>query len=137
MERIKMSTSIISDDYLEKLRIAMDGLALRQEVIGRNIANVDTPGYHALTVDFESALKDASTSSVTMNVTHSQHMQASNTGSDFHTSQRTNNTVRADGNNVDIDQELTEMVETGIRYQALAEFVGSKLSILKTIATGR
>jgi flagellar basal-body rod protein FlgB len=137
MESLEMSNSIISDDYIQKLKTAMDGLALRQEVIGRNIANVDTPGYRALTVDFESALKDATASRVTMNVTHTQHIQPSNTGVDFQTTQRSNTTQRADGNDVNIDQELTEMVDTNIRYQSLAEFVGTKFSILRNIATGR
>lgn len=35
---------------------ALDGLALRQELHARNLANVDTEGYRAQTVDFESVL---------------------------------------------------------------------------------
>ncbi|GGY28813.1 flagellar basal body rod protein FlgB [Paludibacterium paludis] len=35
---------------------ALDGLALRQQVIAENIANMNTPGYTPRAVDFEAAL---------------------------------------------------------------------------------
>ena len=38
---------------------ALDGIALRQRVIADNIANVDTPGYRATSVDFETSLRAA------------------------------------------------------------------------------
>ena len=38
------------------LSSALDGLALRQRVIANNIANVNTPNYHAKRVTFEDAL---------------------------------------------------------------------------------
>ena len=41
------------------LNSALDGLALRQRVIANNIANIQTPGFHAGKVSFESALADA------------------------------------------------------------------------------
>ena len=36
---------------------ALDGLTAQQSVISSNLANIDTPGYTAQAVDFESALK--------------------------------------------------------------------------------
>ena len=41
------------------LASAMDGLALRQRAIANNIANVNTPNYHAKRVSFEAALADS------------------------------------------------------------------------------
>ncbi len=38
---------------------ALDGIVLRQQVISHNIANQNTPGYHAKRVAFESALSNA------------------------------------------------------------------------------
>ena len=46
----------ISDPVSAVLNSALDGLSTRQQVIADNIANVDTPGYRATSVDFESAL---------------------------------------------------------------------------------
>ena len=41
------------------LASALDGLATRQSVIADNIANVDTPGFRATSVDFEASLTAA------------------------------------------------------------------------------
>ncbi|HJQ05004.1 MAG TPA: flagellar basal body protein, partial [Nocardioides sp.] len=41
------------------LHTAINGLAERQNVISDDIANVDTPGFRARSVDFETALKAA------------------------------------------------------------------------------
>jgi flagellar basal-body rod protein FlgB len=50
---------------------------------------------------------------------------------------RTGGSMRADGNNVDIDVELMEMTETGIAYQALTQAASKKLALLKSIAMAR
>ena len=39
------------------LEQALDGLSSRQAAISSNLANIDTPGYQAQTVDFETALQ--------------------------------------------------------------------------------
>ena len=44
---------------MERVMTALDGLALRQQVIARNLAHRDTPGHVPLQVDFEQALGDA------------------------------------------------------------------------------
>ncbi len=48
-----------SDPVAAALGSALDGLALRQRVIADNIANMDTPGFIASTVDFEGSLRAA------------------------------------------------------------------------------
>ena len=47
------------DAVTSVLATALDGLANRQNVIADNIANVDTPGFRATSVDFESSLAAA------------------------------------------------------------------------------
>jgi flagellar basal-body rod protein FlgB len=52
--------SIFATDAVSNvLNSALDGISLRQNVIADNIANVDTPGFRARSVDFESSLKSA------------------------------------------------------------------------------
>ncbi len=127
------------DIALQSAKRALDGLALRQEVIARNLANVDTPGYRAQKVDFEQALQRelGRSRQVTLEVTHPGHLAAPAPGSGFVVAPRLNGAVRADGNDVDVDMELVEMAETGVRYQALTRAIGKKLSLLKAIAAGR
>lgn len=134
-----MSDPLFSDDAFRAGKIALNGLALRQEIIGQNLANVDTPDYRAQSVSFEDALRRAlkDDTHIKLNTNHPMHLDRSNPEISFQVRPRAGGVLRADGNNVDIDVEMSQMVETGIRYQALTQAVSKKLLLLKTIATGR
>ena len=90
------------------LSSALDGLALRQRTIAQNIANINTPGYHAKVVSFESALAASVQSGSGTTV-------ATTTTSDAPTQQN--------GNNVSLDSETLNNVETVLRYQFAARAV--------------
>ena len=49
----------ITDTTMNVIYQAMQGLQARQKVNADNIANLQTPGFRAGTVDFESSLKNA------------------------------------------------------------------------------
>ena len=87
---------------MNALSSALDGLALRQRTIAQNIANVNTPNYHAKVVSFEQQL--------------AQSVQAGSgvTGSTTTTSDAP---TRQDGNNVSLDSETLNNIETVLRYQ--------------------
>jgi flagellar basal-body rod protein FlgB len=132
----------MDDAALNAAQWALDGLSARQQVISRNLANVDTPGYRAQQLNFENALSQAQQQqapTLHLAATSSAHLAAPNTEGDGRVliSQRPGGSLRADGNNVDVDQELLEMSHTGIQYQALTQLVSKKLLLLKAIATGR
>jgi flagellar basal-body rod protein FlgB len=136
-----MSNSIFADDALQAASLALKGLSARQQVISNNVANVDTPGYSAQQVDFETTLKrtlNASSSKVAMLKTDIAHLDFSSTlaANFLSTSNREGGTYREDGNNVDIDTELIDMSETNIKYQAISQGLSSKLLLLKSIAQG-
>lgn len=87
---------------MHALSSALDGLALRQRTIAQNIANVNTPDYHAKVVSFESALSQSVRSG-------DGSAGATTTSSDAPTQQN--------GNNVSLDSETLNNVETVLRYQ--------------------
>ena len=141
-----MSDKILFDPTFGTLQTALDGLALRQQVISRNLSNVDTPGYQAQTVTFESALQSAQSAAqrpalpaVQMTVTNPAHLVglATPAREPVGVSLRQGGTERADGNNVDVDVELTQMAETGIRYQALSQLITKKYQTIRSILQGR
>ncbi|HAD06711.1 MAG TPA: flagellar basal body rod protein FlgB [Anaerolineaceae bacterium] len=134
-----MARNWISDDALQAARMALDGLSLRQQVISRNLANVDTPGYRAQQVKFEDTLKQVfqRKKGVELEKSHQAHLASPARRVGFQVSQRPGGSLRADLNSVDIDVELLEMNETGIQYQALTQSVSKKLALLKTIASSR
>ncbi len=132
-------TGIVNDPTLKILAYALDGLSTRQKAIANNVANVDTPGYKAERVQFESQLQAAIRHSgdsgglqlQTTNVRHLGHTAPFEPSGITITKQ--NNTMRNDGNSVDIDLEMTELAETTIRFQALSQLTGMKISLLKNI----
>lgn len=134
-----MADPIFTDKAFLSAETALDGLSRRQEVIGKNLANVDTPGYQAENVTFEDSLKMAleNNDSLPITKTNAAHLSASTQALDFQLVRRQGGVERADGNDVDINVELSQMAETGLRYEALSQSVSKKLALLKTLAVSR
>lgn len=138
-----MADKFLFGSVFDTMHTALNGLSLRQQVISRNLANVDTPGYQSQTVTFEAALQSAQSAThaptVQMAVTKSAHMLGVETPprEPVGVELRQGGTLRADGNNVDVDVELTQMAETSIRFQALSQLLTKKYQGLRTIIQGR
>ncbi len=134
-----MGDSLVNDPTFSALKFALDGLSRQQEVLGQNIANVDTPKYLAQTVDFQSTLKRALGQNKVMplSTTHAQHIAFNDQPFGIQTTFRQGGSVRADGNDVDIDVEMEAMTENNIQYQALTQMISKKFLLLKNIVSGR
>lgn len=109
---------LFDDTVTTALSRALDGTALRQRVTADNIANVMTPGFQARRVAFEQALASALSSG------RPGEAQASVTTSEA--------ASREDGNNVVLEDETSSLMQTGLQYQALAQAVSFKHSLLRT-----
>lgn len=118
------------------LRRTLDGLALRHKVTSNNIANVDTPNFKGSVVTFEDELRKATSRQDSFQVasTNSRHINRQGT-LDLKPAVVTmrDSTMRRDGNNVDIDREMTKLAETTIAYNAVTQFVAKRLGMLRTI----
>ena len=133
-----MTNSLISDSALQAAGLALDGLALRQQIIGHNLANVDTPGYQAQQVNFETtlqrALEEDAPQTLKLATTNAAHLPLEDDSTEFaRIALRQGGSTRADGNNVDIDVEMVQMTETNVRYQALTQLASKKLLLLREI----
>ncbi len=131
-----MSDSLFSNISSLTAKAALTGLSLRQQAISRNIANIDTPGYQAQTVNFQQALARLMNNNVLlpMKTTDEAHLTTAESKPFLTTSLRPGSTLRADQNNVDIDVEMADMSEAGIQYQAISQAVSKNLLLLKTLA---
>jgi len=132
----------LGDTISVLLQQALRGLSLRQQVISNNLANISTPGFKASEVIFESELRRALEAKqedrVALRTTHPAHFSASPSSAlevRPIIRERSETTLRADGNNVDLEREMTMLVETAIRYQASAQVLSRKLALLRTIIT--
>lgn len=103
------------------LASAMDGLALRQRTIANNIANVNTPNYHAKRVTFEDALA----ASVQSGPMQSGAGQVSPT---IATSQEP---TELNGNNVNLDTETLSNIDTVLRFQFAARAVNGEFTAMR------
>ncbi len=131
-----MSDSLFSDTSTKVTKLALDGLSLRQQAISRNLANIDTPGYQAQTVNFEETLKRLiqKDGTLALKTTNGRHLLSPAKTSGFSTTARPGGSFRADLNNVDVDVEMTDMSEAGVQYQALSQAISKKLLGLKALA---
>lgn len=113
--------------------------ALRQRTIANNIANVNTPGFKKSTVAFESLLKKAWGAEATnLKATHPERLcravQLKEVQPRLHRDGST--FMRTDGNNVDIDEEMTNLAANGIQYQLLGRELSERFSLLRCVITG-
>ncbi len=129
-------------DAAEVLQQSLDGLSMRQRASANNIANVDTPGYKATQVSFESQLAQAvdqqllAKSGVQMVTTSPAHLSAGPQQMDHVepvVSRLDTVSYRNDGNSVDIEREMALLAETQLRYSTLSSLVSRRLAIHRNI----
>lgn len=102
---------------INALTSALDGLAQRQRAISDNIANINTPNYHAKRVQFEEALArsiDAGDGRVGATVGTSLEP------------------TRLNGNNVNLDTETLSSIDTMLRYQFATQAVNGSFTSMRT-----
>ncbi|WP_252227785.1 flagellar basal body rod protein FlgB [Caldicoprobacter algeriensis] len=119
------------------LEKALDASWLRNEVIVHNIANADTPGYKKYRVEFEEELKSAlEASTLKGKRTRPKHLDIGVSSIDQVRPQvvRTDGTqMREDGNNVDMDEEMTSLAKNVIMYNALVQKISGEFRKLKMV----
>lgn len=114
-----------TDVVASTLRTALDGLSLRQRVSADNIANIDTPGFRAATVDFETSLQTALADG-----------SLASGAAVTPTSGFANTPVGPDGNNVDLQTETMTAMRSVFQYQLMTRAVDDRYSLVKTAIGG-
>jgi flagellar basal-body rod protein FlgB len=128
-------SDLINDSAMRTLRTALNGLSMRQRATADNVANFNTPGYKAARVSFEESLQRQ----LQNNVADRAAGVADGPGDAAQVSVSRDGAVsmRADGNNVDLENEMARLAETVINYNTVSELVSIKLSILKSVIGSR
>lgn len=129
-----MSGNIL-DPTIGALNTSANLRLMNQNVISSNIANAETPGYKAKRLDFEQALRSALQAQggeLNLNATDDQHQGPDPTAAIHPEIYDDPNGVESlDGNTVERDQEMAEMVQNQILYNASVELLNKKLGMLK------
>lgn len=113
---------IIGDLTTQSLTQALHGLEAQQQAHEQNIANVETPGFHAKRAHFEDSLRRA------IETGRPDQVAVSTT--------TTTDPTRVDGNNVRLDRELTGLAENALKQQLVTEALNAQYRIIRT-AIGR
>jgi flagellar basal-body rod protein FlgB len=125
----------VFDRTLEGLAKSLDLRSQSQAIISANIANADTPGYQAQTLDFEGALAKALTvdDKLPLERSNSRHIGSAGEVDDIQGEiyNQINDVVREDGNTVDRDAEMTNLFQNQLLYNAAADLVKKKVGMLK------
>jgi flagellar basal-body rod protein FlgB len=121
---------------IRMLEQGLDYAALREKVIANNIANADTPNYKAKDVQFKAELVRA-VHSLEAKRTNPKHLPFSHSMNEkFVVATKGNLVYNHNGNNVDIDREMSNLAENQIYYNALIERLNGNLATLKTVIRG-
>jgi flagellar basal-body rod protein FlgB len=133
------------DTYLGVHADALKIRGQRTEVLARNLANADTPGYQARDIDFRAALAQAGGATgadvpVGMRATNANYIS---TTEDTSTVANPNLKYRVplapalDGNTVDVQMEQAAFAENAVRFQATLTFLQNRFRGLMTAITGQ
>lgn len=100
----------------------------RTEVLARNIAHADTPGYLARDIDFRAELaKRLGDAGETLRTSHGRHLPVRSIATDTVTLKyRSPLMASFDGNTVDTQTEQAAFAENNMQFQAALQFLNSK-----------
>ncbi len=104
------------NDIIDFLEAGIRAESLRQKALANNVANLQTPGYRRIDVKFEELLAKAldSPGSVDFSEVEAQIYQPNQTP------------VKSNGNDVDLETEVGEMVKNTLRHKAYIRLLYKK-----------
>lgn len=113
----------------------MDFVSLASLLTTSNIANSDTPGYKAKSVEFEKAMDTAIQSGGADQRTGGAGILSKTDPRHFSTEAvritQDNSEQQLDGNSVNLDREITKLSGLEIRYSAYSNIAGKQIGNLK------
>ena len=101
----------MTDSTIDLISLALDASLMRQTAIATNIANVNTHGYQAMTVDFESQLREGSTDAIKPVYDYTDAP-------------------------LSIDEQIASSVQNATHYRALIKGLNHKLAIMTLAVQG-
>lgn len=119
----------------ELMKRSLDASSLRSKVIANNIANINTKGYKKYSVSFEETL-NKSIDYIDMKISDERHIKAGAESGEISIEQDITSSMREDGNNVDIDNEMANQAANTLMYNAMISQINNRLSNERYVITG-
>ncbi len=111
-------------------------------MLASNIANADTPGYHARDLDFRQTLLQASqprpsTALHPIGSSHPNHLALNGASHAAQLVYATPSQPSMDGNSVDLDRERAQFVDNAVRYESTLRFINAQSKNLLSAIQGQ
>jgi flagellar basal-body rod protein FlgB len=116
-------TNLFSQLHL--LGNALSGSEQNHRVLSQNLANVNTPGYKTQRIEFDRLLEQLESPAAHRGSIGPVQVKAAK-----------GLVERLDGNNVEMERELSELKKNAMAYQAYSHLMASKLATLRRAITG-
>jgi len=131
-----MSDSRIYDRTYTMLSNSLDISARRHNLITGNISNMDTIGYKPVDLDFKTTLEktmgEIAPEQPTMSMTNIKHFPGISQVEPFSIKEYISESVDQNHlDSVDIDTEMSNIVENNIKYRSTTEMLLRKMTLLK------
>ena len=104
------------------LQFAVDGLGQQQQAVANNLANDNTSGFTAQTVDFQSSLAQA--------------LNSPAGGTASVTVAPSNAPANSDGNNVNTGDQLVQATQTQLQYQTMVQLLNAQYLLVQGASGG-
>lgn len=110
-------------------QVLMDRSLLKHQAVASNIANIETPGYKRVDFDsrFEAQLRSMLKSGDIEGLSNFEHKLSVDTQTP---------SVRPDGNNVQLEDEMLAMNRNALEYEFLSKYMSKSFGRIKTAITG-
>lgn len=127
-----MDRVFFEDSSMKLMERSLDLAVQRQGLISANIANVDTPGYKTIDMNFEDELKRAVDPGASLAVTNPHHISSGNGRVMASAGAVEGLTERNDRNNVNIDREMAQVSTNAMKFSMAAQLLAGKFRTLRS-----
>ena len=122
----------------DTMRERMAYLSSRQTVLAENVANANTPGYHARDIeapDFAAMAAGEVTSSAQLVTTNAMHIATSpGAPGGFKVKEMPDSESTPNGNSVVLEDQMTKVAQTQMDYSTVTQLYRKALNMLRVAA---
>jgi len=123
------------DKAIDRLTNGLDYTSRRHEVLTKNVANLETPGYKALDVTFDDYMKPAQIAAGDI----AQVSLGAGAPGDprARVVYAADSAPREDGNDVNLDRQMARLAENTLYNATLVQLLASRFATVKQAISGR
>jgi len=128
------------DHTFQVLETSLNGSTARQNTIAHNMSNINTPGFKQFLVNVEEQIANLQSKfgPLPLKINSPKHIGNDANMSEFEIERDTSPALRADGNNVNLEEQMTAMVKNDVYFNGALNQVNKKIAMKKyVISDGR